>query len=184
MSLPRYDHPFAPEKNENSYPIVSRWGTEKIDRSNLPTYASPSRWSQNITPIIVPDIILITRQLQSENRPANHVLWLSYLAKLSQPGSGFQPGHIDLVRNIWTFLCQQIDPHYPTPRAGPTSEGAIQLVWDKMQHHLTMDIDSAGTFEWFYKNRKTKELDGQEGVPLDNAHLFELSRYFKFFAPY
>lgn len=49
----------------------------------------------------------------------------------------------------------------PVPTAIPF-EGSMHLAWDHGQHHLDVDLFPDGTFEWFYRNRSTNELDGTD----------------------
>jgi len=38
------------------------------------------------------------------------------------------------------------------------------LSWNSEEHHLSLDFLKDGTFEWFYSNRKTNFIDGEEGL--------------------
>ena len=59
--------------------------------------------------------------------------------------------------------------------AGPTPEGHLQLVWDRDEHHLELEVGD-GKFEWFYRNRKTEFLDGADDCVLPFSP--ELSAHF------
>ncbi len=50
----------------------------------------------------------------------------------------------------------------PVPTAIPSEDGSMHLAWDREQHHLDVDLFPDGSFEWFYRNRLTDELDGTD----------------------
>lgn len=50
----------------------------------------------------------------------------------------------------------------PVPTALPSEDGSMHLAWDRDQHHLDVDLFPDGSFEWFYRNRLTDELDGTD----------------------
>ena len=88
-------------------------------------------------------------------------LWATYAEGLKASGA-FSSGHVDYVNAFLSKVRATIDESFPYPHAGPTPEGALQLVWDKGEHHVDIDIYPTGTFEWFYSNRATSAIDGQE----------------------
>jgi len=55
--------------------------------------------------------------------------------------------------------------------AGPLPEGGFQFVWDREEHHLEIDILPDHSTEWFYRNRRTGQIAGDEapaGAALPN----------------
>jgi hypothetical protein len=89
----------------------------------------------------------------SDARKANE--WRGYLAGLSGPNA-------ILARDLWSKVCASAVVHVPVPHAGPLPDGGFQFVWDNEPHHLEVDILPDGSMEWFYRNRKTDEFDGDD----------------------
>jgi hypothetical protein len=48
------------------------------------------------------------------------------------------------------------------PVTQPTSEGAIQLVWDRGRYYLDVDIFPTGEMAWFFRNTETGTHAGTE----------------------
>jgi hypothetical protein len=67
-----------------------------------------------------------------------------------------------LARAASTFLerARTVGGALPVPTAIPSGDGSIHLAWDRNEHHLDADIFPDGSFDWFYRNRLTDELDG------------------------
>lgn len=58
------------------------------------------------------------------------------------------------------------------PQGALTEEGSYQLVWDHGRHHLLAEILPSGRYDWFYRDRQTGRLAGEEGLPFtDTAKL-------------
>ena len=51
------------------------------------------------------------------------------------------------------------------PQGALTEEGSYQLVWDHGRHHLLAEVFPGGRYDWFYRDRKTGRLAGEEGLP-------------------
>ena len=51
------------------------------------------------------------------------------------------------------------------PQGALTEEGTYQLVWDHGRHHLLAEILPTGRYDWFYRDRETGRLDGEEDLP-------------------
>ncbi len=51
------------------------------------------------------------------------------------------------------------------PLGALTEEGSYQFVWDHGRHHLLAEILPAGRYDWFYRDRETGRLDGEEDLP-------------------
>ena|SRR5271165_3181058 len=82
--------------------------------------------------------------------------WNLYLENLSDKKIA------GIVSKFWLQAVELCKPkELLVPSAGACEDGAYQLAWDLNEHHLDIDIDFA-KLEWFYKNRKTDELDGND----------------------
>ncbi len=118
-------------------------------------------------------VILSTQAPDRDKR-----LWDTYTEGLKASGS-FSAEHVDYVKAFFLRIRSTIDEGFPLPHAGPTPEGALQLVWDRGEHHVDVDIHPTGTFEWFYSNRATNAMDGQEDCEPGSfsAELVQAFRY-------
>lgn len=50
------------------------------------------------------------------------------------------------------------------PEGALTETGSYELVWDHGRHHLLAEILPSGRYDWFYRDRDTGRLDGEEGL--------------------
>jgi hypothetical protein len=82
--------------------------------------------------------------------------WLCYLERLHDVTG-------DLARGLWDALCS-LGTRVPVPQAGPLPEGGFQFVWDRGEHHLEVDILPDRSFEWFYRNRRTGDVAGDDSA--------------------
>jgi hypothetical protein len=55
----------------------------------------------------------------------------------------------------------------------------LQIVWDLNEHHLEIDVFSLN-FDWFYRNRITENLDGEDNCAFPfNSKILEYVKMFK-----
>lgn len=80
--------------------------------------------------------------------------WCAQLASLRGPDGC-------LAREMWSKLCRTFQT-VPIPQAGPLPDGGFQFVWDRGDHHLEIDVLPDAKLEWFYRNRKTGEVAGED----------------------
>lgn len=87
--------------------------------------------------------------------------WIAYVARL--PNRELADALEGLMACLKVSLRKGV---LPRPTAIPDESGsAIHLAWDRGDHHLEIDMASNGSFEWFYRNRRTNEIDGTEEEP-------------------
>jgi hypothetical protein len=91
--------------------------------------------------------------------------WDQYLSGLRERLGlhGLKVGQVDSAARFWAAAKALTQRPLRPPQAGPTADGVLQFVWDAGEHHLDVDFLPDGTFEWFYRNRSTGELEGQDG---------------------
>lgn len=68
----------------------------------------------------------------------------------------------------------------PVPDACPGPDGQILFTWDEGDHHLELEIFPESTSEFFYRNRSTDELWGEEyelHLPFSPSALNKLSLF-------
>ena len=69
-------------------------------------------------------------------------------------------GHREEILRIWYMVSKKI-PRIHDPMVQIVGE-AIQLCWDRYDSYFDIEVYANGTFQWFYRNRITKEVDGTE----------------------
>src|SRR5271154_6218784 len=65
-----------------------------------------------------------------------------------------------MVRPFWEELLAKI-PNINHPSIGSTEDG-IQLVWDTIELHFEIEIRDDKHYEWFFRNRRTGKVDGND----------------------
>lgn len=148
-------------------------------RSSSPWYPMATPWSTIVVPLVAvftlaaapytpADLDWLPQQEESQLRHEDQIQsWEDHLARLQVQSEIFRPSHIAAVQRMWHRL-RDSQPGLGAPQAGPTLDGAMELVWDHGEHHLELDIREDG-FDWFYSNRSTgvfedSEVDG-ESIP-------------------
>lgn len=100
--------------------------------------------------------------------------WGAYLSQLADQSLAAR------VSVFWRAAEAAVGPMtLPAPMAIPSGEGGAHLAWDAEQHHIEVDLFSDGSFDWFYRNRLTDEIDGTRedrasGMPEDLARRIRL----------
>ncbi len=69
----------------------------------------------------------------------------------------------EVVRRLREAFTQVIEPTGLVPGGMATPSGAYLLTWELEQHHLELELFT-NHWEWFYKNRKTGRLAGEENI--------------------
>ncbi len=90
--------------------------------------------------------------------------WNVYLSSLARPRGPLTSQHAKHVRRFWHSLRSQLSPDLPVPQAGPTEAPGLLLVWDRDRHHLEVEIFQDGTYDWFYRDRRSEAYLGDEGL--------------------
>lgn len=86
----------------------------------------------------------------------NEVAWNEYLTAQVER-------HGELGKALVRFWDYAKTLNAPVPAASPGEDNDyFHVWWDHIQHHLDVDIKAGGSWEWFYRNRETDELDGDE----------------------
>jgi len=45
-----------------------------------------------------------------------------------------------------------------------TPDGSYELLWDHGRHYLLAEVFPSGRYDWFYRDRETGRLDGEEDI--------------------
>lgn len=72
------------------------------------------------------------------------------------------------AQSVWRTLRDTTGRRLPTPSACTGPDGAMFCCWDDGAHHLEIEIFPARPAEYFYRNRETGELAGDEFQPDDS----------------
>jgi hypothetical protein len=76
--------------------------------------------------------------------------------------------HGDLGQALARFWDYAKILNAPVPCAAPSEDDTtFHVAWDMKQFHLDVDIIADGSWEWFFRNRKTEGIDG--GTDADKA---------------
>lgn len=102
------------------------------------------------------------RRLASE-RTRSWSEFLDSLASLEE----YPEEQVRRVQDAWEQLVKQLEEISP-PRAQANEDGGFSMAWDRDEHHLEIEILPSGIVEWFYRNRKTDEYEGDEGIDIDD----------------
>ena len=116
--------------------------------------------------VIATSRIQIIESNSSENLERR---WKDYLSGLPQASNGrFNFDFVTLLKRIrdqlHNFLKFQVDP----PDVFEGEDGGLQLVWERKNLLLSVDIIESDNIEWFLKNKETKKYWGFEGISIDN----------------
>lgn len=68
----------------------------------------------------------------------------------------------DLARKAWWLLWQETGYLLPVPSACTGPDEQILYSWDKGEHHFEVEIIPGKPMEFFYRDRKTGDLWGEE----------------------
>jgi hypothetical protein len=102
-----------------------------------------------------------TKPLITVRKPNEKADWDAYLTKMVAK-------YGDVGRNLNSMWLYAKTLNAPIPVATPSDDkDRFHLSWDREEHHLDVDVYGIGAdglqqWEWFYRNRKTDELDGDE----------------------
>ena len=94
--------------------------------------------------------------------------WYEYLKNLSEASDGRFDFHfaglLKKVREqLHNFLEHPVDP----PDVCEGEDGGLQLVWERGDLHLCVDIIDSNNVEWFLKNQTTGDYWGAEGFGVE-----------------
>jgi len=64
--------------------------------------------------------------------------------------------------DLWQAIRKAAGPSLPIPSAGTGPQGVMFYSWDKGDHHLETEIFPDRDTEFFYRNRQTGELWGED----------------------
>lgn len=88
--------------------------------------------------------------------------WRLYLSELPERNPDVTAAHVEAVRTFWSTAIGRLGYLPPVPVTEPTSEGAIQLTWDRGRYYLDVEIFPDGRLAWFFKNSETQARAGTD----------------------
>ena len=71
------------------------------------------------------------------------------------------------ARQIWQLIEKEFNNIFPLPVAIPIENQGLQLSWTLNRQHLSIDV-CTDILEWFFRDRKTGDLDGGDIVGLES----------------
>ena len=91
--------------------------------------------------------------------------WIKYLDQLPENSSNlFDNDFVELLRNIRSRLHNFLNMPIEPPDVYEGEDGGLQLVWDRGDLLLSVDVIDKNNIEWFLKNRKSGGYWGAEGL--------------------
>lgn len=136
--------------------LIFSVNVKSVATSGSGGFSAPARVKEiNTHPGIVPSEVSGTQDLNRE--------WLAYIHNLSRE-TGLPRVFEDLVIEFWDQLTEKTHRVVPIPVAGPTPQDSFMLSWNRGRHHFEVEVFSEGRFEWFYRDRKTDQFEGAEGI--------------------
>ena len=86
---------------------------------------------------------------------------------------------VNLLKKIRQQLDDFIGHVMSPPDAVEGEDGGVQLIWEKDNLYLAVDVISSDNIEWFLKDRNTKENWGDEEIALSDFPPEELQKKLK-----
>jgi hypothetical protein len=117
----------------------------------------------------------IASQVRSPEQLTEHVQHLRYLARVSTGERALiTPATAELSVRAWHQILTASRGQMPVPAACTGPDGQMLYAWDHGRHHLELEIFPDRAAEFFYKDRETRELWGEDysvGGPLPDEAL-------------
>lgn len=85
---------------------------------------------------------------------------MAFLGRMTD-GGVVPAGVAAAARAVWEGVRRAV-PGTPVPAASAFRGGPVHYTWDRGRHHLEMEFLSEGTREWFYRDRESESLAGDE----------------------
>jgi hypothetical protein len=152
----------AAQPRHSLHPAKGGWKAIALPRSGFPLFQPQFHASGAGEEAKYLDCTLEALILGGESLPRE---WHSYLERLPDANGR-------LARELWRML-RAAFAQVAVPQAGPVPEGGFQFVWDEGEHHLEIDILADRTIEWFYRNRRTNDVVGDDGIHEIPAAFYE-----------
>lgn len=86
--------------------------------------------------------------------------WSSYLNEVV---AGYLTSEQSSTAKVLWEHFRQVSNRFPLPHAGVVHDGRFAMAWDVGRHHLDVEVNRDGTFDWFYMDRETRDADDGEG---------------------
>lgn len=106
--------------------------------------------------------------------PERERAWIQYLRGLAR--SETLPSFmVEAAERLWNGI-RATAGSSSVPDAAVTETGGIFMSWDRGDHHLEIELNPDGQYEWFYRNRRTGEYGGEGSYPAEFVAPFMLSQ--------
>jgi hypothetical protein len=132
-------------------------------------------------PPLKPSPARIAKKLATLKAISKHVEHLKYLDEVSTGDHPLiTPETASLAVKAWGLIWAASGGKMPVPAACTGPDGQMLYAWDQGRHHLELEIIPLKPAEFFYKDRQTRELWGEDytiGDPIP-AEAVEKFRFF------
>ncbi|MCY4523320.1 MAG: hypothetical protein OXB84_01140 [Halobacteriovoraceae bacterium] len=100
--------------------------------------------------------------------------WEVYLKNIPNNSEGvLNAEYVNLLKQIRQKL-HDVVGYMPPPNVVEGEDGGLQLIWEKSNLYLAIDVISYKNIEWFLKDLKTKKYWGDEEIALSDFPSEEL----------
>lgn len=90
--------------------------------------------------------------------------WLTFVRSVA--ADGVLAAHVSSgVEQMWRHL-RPLARDVAVPRAAVSELGGLFMVWEFGPHHLEIEVNPSGRYDWFYSNFRTGEHGGAEELPV------------------
>ena len=99
--------------------------------------------------------------------------WLSYLHNLTEEPICLSKEYANVVISIWEKLEAHV-ANIELPTAYPGGDLGFQLVWNKPNYYLDIDIAPDGKFDWFFMDRRSGKDYSGAGINEPSERLVQI----------
>jgi len=131
-----------------------------------------------MTPLSPPD--RAAQQMLSANAFTMHLEHQEFLNRASTGDDAtITPETALLASKAWNLICIASGGKMPIPAACTGPDGQMLYSWDRDRHHLELEIIPGNPAEFFYRDRLTRELWGEDynigdPIPVEAMEKFKL----------
>lgn len=103
-------------------------------------------------------------------------IWPGYLVSLLT-GGPLPRDQAERAIKLWATL-RNAAGDLVAPHAAALEDGTFSMAWNKAQDHFEIELKPGGLFDWFYLDRLTDKMEGEQDLPIgyDSALMIEWLR--------
>jgi hypothetical protein len=112
------------------------------------------------------DLAIEAYRLAASNESATDIskTWQGYLVSLLADGPLARDQALRAM-NLWETLRSAVGDLNP-PHAAALENGTFSMAWDMVPHHFEVELQPGGLFDWFYLDRATDRIEGEQDLTI------------------